>query len=468
MMKRKIREINMNISSTKKFQNNNILNSLSKSNISTSNFSYINPDKNIKTIDSYEDFYNKYINNINGNEIKKFLLNSPKNIINNNNNKYEPNTEYKKKAYKNIIYPKKNIIYKKINQKCINLNNNCDINIDNSIILNEYRKRIMKLFLSSFRNYCFIFIRKYFYSFIRNITYLIMRKELFYKTNSKIKTKNLKINNSNNIYLNKSYENLQILNKDNYINNRSIQREKSNYKYFEINSLTNKNSLNKNYRYNLCNSKIDEDNYERNQNIQLSNIYSNTINIKDKVYEFKNIFISSDSRNKKYINAINTIDRKKHYKCFMKKIKDIITPDKRLYIRINYIYLTSKRKQKSKKNEQKNLEKMNNLLSITQIYSFEYLSNNSNINTELEEKIIIMVETIENIFINKEEKRVLYQLKLIKMVKCIEKLIKILIFKKLRLSNRKDSNFSNGLFLLDDKIVINIDNFSNSDVDKNI
>ena len=34
---------------------------MSKSNVSTSNFSNINPNKNIKTIESYEDFTNKFI-----------------------------------------------------------------------------------------------------------------------------------------------------------------------------------------------------------------------------------------------------------------------------------------------------------------------------------------------------------------------------------------------------------------------
>ena len=457
----------MNLSSTKKFPNNNIINSLSKSNISTSNFSYINPDKNIRTIDSYEDFNNKFINSINGNEIPKFLLNSPKNIINNSNNRFKLKTEYKNKAYKSIIYPKKNIIYKRKNQRYINLNNNCDITIENSFILNEYRKRIMKLFLSSFRDYYFIFIRKYFYSFIRNITYLIMRKELFYKTKVKIKTKKLKINNLNNIHLSKSFDNLQILNKDNNINYKSIPREKSNNKYNDINTLTNKNSVNKNYRYNFSNSKFDEDNYGNNKNMHYSSIFSNTINTKDKVYEYKNIFISSDSRKKKYLSAINTIDKKMQYKCFMKKIKDIITPDKRLYIRINYIYLISKRKQKSKNIDEKNLQKINDLLNITQIYSLEYLSKKTNINSELEVKIKNMVEILENVIVNKE-KRILYQLKLIKFVKCIEKLIKILIFKKLGFSKTKENTYSNDIFLLDDKMVINVDNFTNLDYDKDM
>ena len=453
MIKRKIREINMSIKSKKFAFKTNYINSLSKSNVSTSNFSNINPDKNTKTIESYEDFTNKFIPNINGISTKKFILNSHQNKINSNNCITEFRCEDINTIHNN---PNKNFIYIKKRQKNYN---NIRFNIiknENSILLNDYRKRIMKLFLASFKPYYFIFLRKHFFSFIRNITYLIMKKELFYKTNAKLKTKNLKINKLNNIQLSKSYENIQLSNKNNNDNNNKGTPLDKSTKCLRLNTLTKRNMDRKNFRYDFFNTNIDNNNnIEKSPKIHCSSILRNSINTLDRVYEFRNIFISSNNTQNRYINTINNSkENKKKHKCFIKKIKDIITPDKRIYIRINYIYLIPKRKIKNI--SEKQLNYINNSLSITQIYSYEYLSNKlSKI-----EKINIIVEILNNIIIFKEKKFFLYILKTIKFMNCVEKIIKIIILNKLG-RRKKEIKISNDIFLLDDKMVINLDNFNN-------
>ena len=454
MIKRKIREINMSIKSKKFAFKTNYINSLSKSNVSTSNFSNINPDKNIKTIESYEDFTNKFIPNINGISTKKFILNSHQNKINSNNSITEFRCEDINTIHNN---PNKNFIYIKKRQKNYNNNRFNIIKNENSILLNDYRKRIMKLFLASFKPYYFIFLRKHFFSFIRNITYLIMKKELFYKTNAKLKTKNLKINKLNNIQLSKSYENIQLSNKNNNDNNKGTPLDKST-KCLRLNTLTKRNMDRKNFRYDFFNTNIDNNNnnnIEKSTKIHCSSILRNSINTLDRVYEFRNIFISSNNTQNRYINTINNSkENKKKHKCFIKKIKDIITPDKRIYIRINYIYLIPKRKIKNI--SEKQLNYINNSLSITQIYSYEYLSNKLSKN----EKINIIVEILNNIIILKEKKIFLYILKIIKLMNCIEKIIKIIIWNKLG-RRKEEIKISNDIFLLDDKMVINLDNFNN-------
>jgi len=102
------------------------------------------------------------------------------------------------------------------------------------------------------------------------------------------------------------------------------------------------------------------------------------------------------------------------------------------------------------------LNYINNSLSITQIYSYEYLSNKlSKI-----EKINIIFEILNNIIILNEKKFFLYILKIIKFMNCVEKIIKIIILNKLG-RRKKEIKISNDIFLLDDKMVINLDNFNN-------
>ena len=159
MNNKKIKIINLSIPTKKIFPKNYCINSISKSNISTSNFSSINPDKNIRNNESYEDniihVKNKFIFNSPPN--KAYIANYNNNALNINNNSGEYRTEIKNKYYQNSTYDvsqNRSFVYIRKKGGNMNLNNKYKtIYSKNSIILNDYRKRIMKLFLSSFRDY---------------------------------------------------------------------------------------------------------------------------------------------------------------------------------------------------------------------------------------------------------------------------------------------------------------------------
>ena len=111
------------------------------------------------------------------------------------------------------------------------------------------------------------------------------------------------------------------------------------------------------------------------------------------------------------------------------------------------------------------------MLDITQIYSLEFLPNKvkniQNINGDYKEKVNNLLSIIDNILLLKQKKLLLYKLKVVIFVKFIYKLIIIIFFNKLGLS-KKENTFSNEIFLLDDKMDINIDNFKNFDDSKDI
>ena len=117
------------------------------------------------------------------------------------------------------------------------------------------------------------------------------------------------------------------------------------------------------------------------------------------------------------------------------------------------------------------LKRINSLLDITQIYSLEFLPNKvkniQNINGDYKEKVNNLLSIIDNILLLKQKKLLLYKLKVVIFVKFIYKLIIIIFFNKLGLS-KKENTFSNEIFLLDDKMDINIDNFKNFDDSKDI
>ena len=307
MKKKKIKPINLTINRKKTILKNNCINSISKSNISTAYYSSIKKNKNSKTIEPYEDINNKFVSNFNG-------LNSPQNMTNSSQNRLlisfkHINTEERNEIenttdinFNNIMHPQKSFVYKRKN---ININYNNNINRKNIILLNDYRKRVMKLFLSSFRTYILTFLRKHFYSFIRNITFLIMKKELFYKSNEKIKTKKVKMNKCNNYRLNRSYDNVKLLNNEKYRNKEYIENTNKN-KYIGINPLTDMRKDKENYKYKFIHLSrnnqsvlIDQNNNRYNNN---SPNYTNIINSHGKFYEYKNIFISLDNKTNKYAN----------------------------------------------------------------------------------------------------------------------------------------------------------------------
>ena len=470
MKKKKIKPINLTINRKKIILKNNCINSISKSNISTAYYSSIKKNKNSKTIEPYEDINNKFVPNFNGlsspqnmsNSSKNRLLISFKHINTEERNEIENTTDIN---FNNIMHPQKSFVYKRKN---ININYNNNINRKNIILLNDYRKRVMKLFLSSFRTYILTFLRKHFYSFIRNITFLIMKKELFYKSNEKIKTKKVKMNRCNNYRLNRSYDNVKLLNNEKYRNKEYIENTNKN-KYIGINPLTDMRKDKENYKYKFINLSRNNQSVlidQRNNRYNNSPNYTNIINSHGKFYEYKNIFISLDNKTNTYVNK-----NYKQYECFSKKIKDIITIDKRMFIRINYIFFIPKKQRRCRNISEKHLLKINNSLNISQIYSFEYLSNKSDnilnqkeklaIIPRDEEKIKNIFDIIDNIYILKEKRLLIYILKVIKLVMNINKIIKMNIFRKIGLTIKDERKLSSGIFLLDDKMIFSTDNFDN-------
>jgi len=401
----------------------NIINSISKSNVSTSNFSSINPDKNIYTIESYEDIKNLINNDI---KIKPFEYNNSSNPLFKSNDNIFSNKNNKKKTF---VYIKKNHLYKNKDKK------NKDEEIYNKkVLLNDYRKMIMKQFLNYFRPFCLFYLRKYFYCFIRNISYLIIQKELFYKTNTVRRIKKNKnsrnIEKSNDLYKNKSCDNFnknKNMRNNNYIESKNLEKNKK-----------------ENLRY-----KYAEDSENRN-NIKYDS--KKIINTPNKIYGFNNIIISFNKKNKK-----------NNYTFFIKRIKNIITKDKKIYITINYIFGYPK------KNNiiSSDISKINSKLKLTQIYSLQYLSNRVKLpSIEEEEKenyqLINLIGCIHKFFIFKNEKEFIYKLKVINLIKTILKKMKLIVIKKLKLLNKhKEKNSNNDIFLLDEKMVIDIDNIRN-------
>ena len=469
MKNKKIRTIKLKINSKKILPKNYFLNSVSKSNISTSNFSSINPDKNFGSIESNKDITKN----------KNFIFNSPQGkpyISHYINNAFSIDsntihrTDLKNKNFINMINQNKSsFIYKRKKGQNMNINNNYKkiINYTNSILLNEYRRRIMKLFFSKFKNYYLIFLRKFFYSFIRNITHFIMNKERLYnRSNIDIENKKNEINTLSNIQLNKSNNNFQILNGSDLKNKKIIKEKDLNNKILKTPPYNLKKSFN-NFRTKYMNIENDDDNlddYFRYN--QYSSRVTNTIKTEQKFYDFKNVFISFSNRKNKIKNKIFSVEKKNIIKCFSKKIKDIITKDNRIYITINYIFLMPKKKKRIRKVSGQQIQKINKSLDITQIYSFEYTKNKEKNflcqKEKLEEKIQNFADNISNAFILKLKRLLFYKLKGVILIKYTEKLIKIIFFNKLG-SLKREKSYSNEIFLLDDKLNINIDNFQKLD-----
>ena len=405
----------------------NFINSINKSNLSTSNFSSINPDKNICTIESYEDINNTTIN---VNKKKPFDYNNSQNFLMKSTDNIHKD---KKEQLKSYVYLRKNNLYK--NNKVQRIENK--ENYNKKILLNNYRKMIMKRFLYYFRPYCLFFIRKYFYCFIRNITHLIMQKELFYKTNTLIKNKKTKrsrnVETTDAFYINKSSDNYKTIKRRRRINNKLFGLNKSKNMYLNMN-----------------------EELEKDNDIKYSN--NTIINTPQKTYAFKNIFIS-----------LNNKKKKNNYSFFIKKIKNIITKDKKLYITITYIFYYPKKSYILSNDISNELQRINSVLKITQIYSLEYLPSKTNeklapITEEEKEKnpIINMINVFHNLFILKKEKEFIYKLKVINICKVITKIINLIIVKKMKLVNKNEEiTCTNDIFLVDDKMVINIDNIRN-------
>ena len=84
------------------------------------------------------------------------------------------------------------------------------------------------------------------------------------------------------------------------------------------------------------------------------------------------------------------------------------------------------------------------------------------------EKFDNLAKIMNYVFAVKEKKLFFNKLKMIKLIKCIEKMIKIIILNKLGMPKNDIKSNQNEVFLLDDKMVINIDNFNNLDYVKDV
>ena len=203
-------------------------------------------------------------------------------------------------------------------------------------------------------------------------------------------------------------------------------------------------------------------------------------------------------RKKEKINSINNSIYNKNY--ISKKIKNIFTIDRKINIYINYVFFIP---QETK--TKKDLEKLNKLLRIKRNYSYTYLAKENSINKfkkkihsrkkltsikEEEEKskcsismsmifqnsraieeynsiINCLVKKIDNYLILKKKKSLIYKLKVINLIISIKEILRYVIFKKIKSIKNKEIkennqnaklNDLNGIFLVDDKIIMNMNN----------
>ena len=187
--------------------------------------------------------------------------------------------------------------------------------------------------------------------------------------------KNNPINNSfeskfksNNIFqvfeLNNSYKSILNVEKSKE-NIKKIKSHYNNIKLTTINHIEKKNKT----KENLLNNKLKfrHNNYKISQGTEGSGFQKEN----KKKYHFikinkKDNKIIIFSKNEK-INNIKPFNSDKNY--ISKKIKNIVTLDKKMHIHINYVFFIP-HKVKTKKN----FEKLHNLLRISQNYSYYYLA----------------------------------------------------------------------------------------------
>ena len=287
--------------------------------------------------------------------------------------------------------------------------------------------------------------------------------------------------------------------KKNYIkikSNPKIQKEK----YNRIKENTLKNRI-KSQRVSpgfsrISNGTIDYSQKKNRKRYHLKNS-SNKTNKKDN----RIIMISK----KEKINNINNSHYNKNY--ISKKIKNIFTIDKKINIHINYVFFIP-----PKTKAKKNLEKLNKLLKIEHNFSYSYISELNLFNKnkhknkiyskkkltsikEEEEKsrcsismifqnsktieeyntiINYFVGIINDYYIIKMKKSLIYKLKIINLTINMKNIFRSFIFKKIKSTNKNEkkanetnnqnqkTNDLNGIFLVDDKIIMNMNNLMNN------
>ena len=262
--------------------------------------------------------------------------------------------------------------------------------------------------------------------------------------------------------------------------------------------------------------KQNEKNTKINKNIlkkKLNEKISNSINSKylktealdrNKKIHFKYIFTTIPNKKisiEKKREEIDNINSSRYNKNFIsKKIKDIFTKDKKINIHIKYVFFIPS------DNEKKNLKQINKSLKIDKKYSFSYFGiqtkkkriiytkkkynklssikeeeerskcsfstvlQNSKSIEENNSILEYLIKEINNYIYTKMKIKLLYRLKVINLVICLKNVIKKRIFNKINLikkdeeekgendlfeTNQKSID-KNGIFLVDDKIIMNV------------
>ena len=159
----------------------------------------------------------------------------------------------------------------------------------------------------------------------------------------------------------KNYINHKTIDSTSSNNDKSLRRRKIIFKHIKRNDKIK-------HELNHTNENTDNDSIK-------VNINKNNIITEHKSNISKNKFDSKMSNSNKSFKSISVNRNKNIYKIFI--IKNIITPDKRLYVNINYINLNNIRKKSEKK-----LYNIDNL-EISEIIDINYIGGKSNIKNNL-------------------------------------------------------------------------------------
>ena len=294
--------------------------------------------------------------------------------------------------------------------------------------------------------------------------------------------------------------------KKSYVKIKTIpKKQKERDKKIKENTIKNKlNKVNKTNKTNIVNNKLNNTETIKTESISINRPKKSYLkNTLIKVHKNKNKTLIISKKEK-----IDNINKYRYNRNFISKtIKNIFTKDKKINIHINYVFFIPPI------NNEKffDLFKINKSLEIHQNYSFTYIGNPRNKNLiyskkkltaikEEEERskcsmsmtqhnartfeeynsiLNYMINKINNYFNVKIKKSFLRNLKLINLLICSKIVIKRHVFKdfnkvnKLRnddddekeendlLNDTRKTSDANGIFLVDDKIIMNMNNMNN-------
>ena len=234
-------------------------------------------------------------------DINNYKQNGLKNEKNEENVIYNEVKIYKKKNIKVNDY-KSNKINEKHKDKIINTNEKNFYENENnkySSLLNDYRKRMIKKFMSYFRKYYYSFIKKYYKLFILNIKNIKHYSKILPKRyNKKIYKRNV---NSNEGTI-KDLKSLKI----NYSNRNftTLDSEKSNYmNSFNSNKIINEKQVSSPFRtinpFLINNNNID---FSTKENLKKNELFRNNLELEKKYAQ-----IINRKRRKKILTNENNI-----------------------------------------------------------------------------------------------------------------------------------------------------------------